>query len=51
MTESGHDEILMAGIGVEFSTRRRNRFGRKTTPRQEDLDGHQFGVCVDKTML
>ncbi|PBK85023.1 hypothetical protein ARMGADRAFT_1087932 [Armillaria gallica] len=38
------------GMAIHFSTRRRTRFARKTMPRQEDGDGHQFGVCINEAI-
>ncbi len=50
MRESGHDETLMVDPVVRFSMRRRNRFAKKTTLRQEDGKNYQFGVGVDEAI-
>ncbi|SJL04308.1 uncharacterized protein ARMOST_07671 [Armillaria ostoyae] len=48
--ESGDDEMLMAGIGVEFSTRRRNKFAGKITKRKGHGDGYKFEVHVNEAI-
>ncbi|KAK0435785.1 hypothetical protein EV421DRAFT_1985867 [Armillaria borealis] len=50
VTESGDDEMLMAGIGVEFSTRRRNKFAGKITKRKGHGDGYHFDVHVNEAI-
>ncbi|KAK0243642.1 hypothetical protein EDD85DRAFT_804706 [Armillaria nabsnona] len=48
--ESRDDEMLMAGIGVEFSTRRRNKFAGKITKRKGHGDGYHFEVHVNEAI-
>ncbi|PBK81090.1 hypothetical protein ARMGADRAFT_1091639 [Armillaria gallica] len=48
--ESREDEMLMAGIGVEFSTRRRNKFAGKITKRMGNRDGYHFEVHVNEAI-
>ncbi|KAK0202267.1 hypothetical protein DFS33DRAFT_1375582 [Desarmillaria ectypa] len=48
--DSGDDEMLMAGIGVELSTRRRNKFAGKITKRKGNDDGYQFEVHVNEAI-
>ncbi|KAK0457547.1 uncharacterized protein EV420DRAFT_502383 [Desarmillaria tabescens] len=48
--DSGTDEMLMAGIGVEFSTRWRNNFAGKITKRKGNVNGYQFEVHVNEAI-
>ncbi len=48
--ESRDDDMLMAGIGVEFSTRRRNKFAGKITKRKGNRDGYHFEVHVNEAI-
>ncbi|KAG7439640.1 uncharacterized protein BT62DRAFT_912963 [Guyanagaster necrorhizus] len=48
--DSGDGEMLMAGIGVEFSTRRRNKFAGKITKGKGCDDGYRFEVHVNEAI-
>ncbi|KAG5733076.1 Flavohemoprotein [Termitomyces sp. T112] len=42
--------MLVAGIGVEYSTRRRNKFAGKVTKLEKDDDEVHFELCVDEAL-
>ncbi len=44
--ESGENEMLMAGIDVDFLTCWRTKFAGKITRQQEDGDGYEFAAQV-----
>lgn len=48
--ESKDGEMLMAGIGVEFSTRRRNKFAGKITKAKGHRDAYHFEVHVNEAI-
>ncbi|KAK0243638.1 hypothetical protein EDD85DRAFT_944965 [Armillaria nabsnona] len=48
--ESGDKEILIAGIGVEFSTRRKHKFAGKIMKRKGHGDGYRFDIHVNEAI-